>query len=202
MQKRKSIANLPQSESDVGHQHRFRKIYEDHFERLCAYAFVITNSRALAKDVVSDVFFNLWNSKTNLKEIKELKSYLFTAVKNQAINTLSKNPLNFNDSYKSMDILSVERLNPEDLMIGEELASIIHNTLEEMPAQCRLVFKMVKEENLKYQEVAQELGISVNTVKHHMVVALKKLRQKLDEHFTDTPIYKLISSSRYFFWLL
>ena len=202
MQKRKTIANLTRREADVGRQHRFRKIYEDHFDQLCAYAFVITNSRALAKDVVSDVFFNLWNSKTNLKEIQALKPYLFTAVKNQAINILSKDPLNFNDSYRSMDILSVERLNPEDLMIGEELANLIHNTLESMPAQCRLVFKMVKEENLKYQEVAQELGISVNTVKHHMVTALKKLRLKLEEHFADAPLYKLISSSRYFFLFL
>ena len=196
MQKRKTIT-LPQKESEADRHQHFKEIYEDHFERLCAYAFVITNSRVVAKDVVSDVFFNLWNSKTNLNEIRELKSYLFTSVKNQAITALSKNPLSFDDFHQSMDLLSVERLNPEDLMIGEELASAIQTTMDAMPPQCQLVFKMVKEDNLKYEEVAKELGISINTVKHHMVTALKRMRQMLDEHFTDTPVYKLISSICY-----
>ena len=193
LQKRKTIT-LPKKESEADRYHHFKVIYEEHFEDLCTYAIVITNSRALAKDIVSDVFFNLWNSKTDLKEIRELKSYLITSVKNQAITTLSKNPLSFNDFDQSMDLLSVESLNPEDLMIGGELASAIQSTMEALPPHCQLVFKMVKEDSLRYEEVAKELGISVNTVKHHMVTALKRIRQMLDEHFADTPVYKLISS--------
>ena len=192
LQKLQTAIKFPKREPEVYCHQRFRKIYEDHFERLCAYAFVITNSRALAKDVVSDVFFSLWKSKTNFDEIKDLKAYLFRAVKNQAINSLPKNTLNFDDFDHSIDLLSIERLNPEDLMIGEELAGIIDRTLEAMPPHCQLVFKMVKEDNLKYEEVAQELGISINTVKHHMVTALKKMRQVLERHFADAPVYELV----------
>lgn len=155
---------------------------------------MITNSQNSAKDVVSDVFYNLWNSNTNLGEIRELKSYLFTAVKHQAIRTVSDNPLSFESFHHRLELKSVEHLNPEDLMIGNELAEKINETLATLGPQCQLVFKMVREESRKYDEVAEELGISVNTVKHHMVAALKKMRLSLEEYAADTPVYKLISS--------
>ena len=173
---------------------RFRSIYEEYFERLCSYAFVITNSYDTAKDVVSDVFYNLWKSEVNLSEIKELKSYLFTSVKNQAIRSVSKNPMNFQDFHSNLELKSIEYLNPEDLMIGKELAAKIDEVIDSMPPKCQLVFRMVKEEKLKYDEVAVKLEITTSMVKQHMIAGLKIMRSSLNQHFTDAKVIKLISS--------
>ncbi len=180
----------------AGRSEKFREIYESYFMKLASYAFVITNSHEAAKDVVSEVFYNLWKSDTNLSEIRELKSYLFTSVKNQAIRAVSRNPKIFDDFNSQLELKSIENLNPEDLMIGNELALKIQEIVDAMPPQCQLVFKMVKEEGLKYGEVAEKLGISSSMVKQHMISALKSMRSSLDGHFSDAKVVKFISSWR------
>lgn len=148
----------------------------------------------MAKDVVSEVFLSLWKSETDLSEIRELKSYLFTSVKNQAIRAVSRDPKIFDDFNTQLELKSVEYLNPEDLMIGNELAAKIREIVDAMPPQCQLVFKMVKEEGLKYHEVAERLDISTSMVKQHMMLALKNLRSGLEGHFSDAKVVKFISS--------
>ena len=148
----------------------------------------------MAKDVVSDVFFNLWNSKTDLSEIVELKAYLFTSVKNQAIRANSSDPAKFQSHYHDEVCRSVEYINPEDLMIGKELEHFLQNVIDSLHPQCQLVFRMLREDNLKYTEVAEALDISTSTVKHHLTTALRKIRLELSDHFSETPVLKLISS--------
>ncbi|MBV6642320.1 MAG: RNA polymerase sigma-70 factor [Cyclobacteriaceae bacterium] len=173
---------------------KFKEIYETYFLKLASYAFLITNSKEMAKDVVSEVFLSLWKSETDLSEIRELKSYLFTSVKNQAIRAVSRDPKIFDDFNTQLELKSVEYLNPEDLMIGNELAAKIREIVDAMPPQCQLVFKMVKEEGLKYHEVAERLDISTSMVKQHMMLALKNLRSGLEGHFSDAKVVKFISS--------
>ncbi|MBV6644505.1 MAG: RNA polymerase sigma-70 factor [Cyclobacteriaceae bacterium] len=172
----------------------FENVYKVYFERLYAYALVITGSESTAKDVVSEVFFNLWSSDRELSTIKDIKAYLFTSVKNQALRSMSLDPIAFESFQGSLEIESVEHINPEDLMIGQELEDFVNEIIGSLPPQCQLVFKMVKQENLKYAEVAEQLGISPNTVKNHLISAMKSLRAALELHFNEVPILKLLSS--------
>lgn len=180
--------------SERDHEDYFERIYSEYFDRLFAYALVITKSENLAKDVVSDVFFNLWNAKKNLSSVKEFKSYLFTSVKNQAIRTLSSDPLHFEtESYKKA-ISFIDWVNPEELLIGKELDQFLNQVINKLPPHCALVFKMVKEDQMKYEEVADELGISVETVKYHLKTAIKKIRYELEHHFDNTKVIKWFST--------
>lgn len=174
--------------NDLDDKAYFEKVYQEYFDRLFAYALVITRSEALAKDVVSDVFLNLFSSQINLKSIKELKSYLFTSTKNQAIRSVSKDPFHFH-SEKLEDITdSIDRVNPEELLVGKELDLFLQEVINELPATCGLVFTLIRERGLKYSEVADELGISVDTVKYHVKTALKKIKAELESRYDDTRV--------------
>ena len=102
--------------------------------------------------------------------------------------------MNFQDFHSNLELKSIEYLNPEDLMIGKELAAKIDEVIDSMPPKCQLVFRMVKEEKLKYDEVAVKLEITTSMVKQHMIAGLKIMRSSLNQHFTDAKVIKLISS--------
>lgn len=194
MSKRKKIIPI---ESDGSHRKQrefFEEIYKENFDSLFAYGLIITKSESLAKDAVSEVFFNLWKAKTDLFSIKELKSYLFTSVKNQAVRILSNDPVHFHSNKYAQVTASIDNVNPEELLVGKELDEFINDVIEKLPPQCALVFRMVKEDRMKYGEVAAELDISMDTVKYHIKTALKKLRVELENHYPDTKIIDWVST--------
>ncbi len=171
----------------------FEKIYREYFRRLFAYALTITKSKTLAQDIVSDVFFNLWNSREDLYSIKELKSYLFASVKNRSISALTSNPVRFQRDDYNEALSSVDKVDPEELMIGNELHEFIRHSIDTLPPQCQLVFNMVKGQRLQHNEVAKELGISTQTVKYHVSTALKKLKKDLETHFSEAKVIHWIA---------
>lgn len=181
------------SGSEKSREAYFEEIYKQYFQRLFAYALVITRSESSAQDVVSEVFFYLWNTKTDLFAVRELKSYLFTCVKNQAIRTMSSDPVHFEIDRYDQSVASIDQVDPEELMVGKELDEFIQSTVDQLPPQCALVFRMVKERNFKYQEVADELGISNETVKYHVKTGLKKLRAELEGHLSESKWIKWVS---------
>jgi RNA polymerase sigma-70 factor (family 1) len=180
--------------SEGGFNDHFRDIYVQFFDGLIAYAVIITKSEAVAKDVVSEVFFNLWKAQTDFSSIRNIKAYLFASVKNQAIRTHSSDPILF---YADSDFRlnsSIDRIDPEELFIGDEMNSFLAEVVENLPLQCRLVFNMVKERDMKYAEVASELNISLDTVKYHLKTALKRIRSELTSHFKDNRIIRMTSN--------
>ncbi|MEM7110509.1 MAG: RNA polymerase sigma-70 factor [Bacteroidota bacterium] len=178
------------------------QVYYEKFDRLYAYAVSITHTEDLAKDVVSEVFYHLLDSGSDLKEVEFLDSYLFTCIKNEAIKVVSKSPSKFSLQDREYWELSVDKVNPEELMFGKELEDFIEKTLDSLPDVCALVFRLSREKGLRYAEVSEELGISVNTVKHHMKCALKKIRQALDEHFDDNTTIHWMTGSAVSTWIL
>ncbi len=172
----------------------FEKVYTEYFDRLFAYALVITKSESTAKDVVSDVFYGLWNSKKDLYTVKELKSYLYTSVKHQAIRAISKDFSKYHSDKYNLTIATIDGLDPEELLLGKELTEFIDKAVNKLPPQCGLVYRMIREDNLSYIEVAKELGISHDTVKHHLKTALKKLKMELEHHFMESKVVKWVSN--------
>lgn len=168
------------------------KAYKEHFEHLYSYALILTKSEDLAKDVVSEVFFNLLKANTDFSSIKLVRSYLFTCIRNQAIRMKTNDPYYYESERK--DIACMDTIDPEELLIGKELDRFLQNVIDNLPPQCGLVFKMVKEDRMKYGEVARELGISVDTVKYHLKTAVKTIKAKLKDHFEDTKVIPWFSS--------
>ncbi|MFY0608551.1 MAG: RNA polymerase sigma-70 factor [Cyclobacteriaceae bacterium] len=163
----------------------FEDVYSEYFKPLYLYARSMSKSDDIAKDVVSDVFFSLWKSKTDLNQIKELKSYLFRSVKNQVIRTLSTDPRRFDSIDTENYVHQIEMINPEEVLLAKELLSLIEKAIQQLPDQCQLIFDMAKNKQMKYAEIALELGVSESTVKSQVSRAVAVLRHSIEEQYNN-----------------
>lgn len=169
-----------------GDQGAFKQLYHLLFFRLYQFAYSFLRSKESAEEVVNDVFIRLWQKRADLGEIKRIQVYLYVAVKHASLNYLRDNKLR---TPVSVDELEVSHLrlgpNPESILITREIQGLIREAIEGLPARCKLIFKLVKEDGLSYKEVADLLDISVKTVDTQLYLALKKLSQSLLPVWTE-----------------
>lgn len=139
-----------------------------------------------AENIVHDVFLTLWERKEEIEISFTLTTYLFTLVKNRCLNFLRHKLIEeeYNSQMKEELGFKLYALEAFDYSYQseEELQEIIRRALDTLPERCREIFIKSRIEGLKYKEISDELGISVNTVENQMVTALKKLRVALKDY--------------------
>ena len=154
----------------------YKELYMLLFDGLHRFSFSLVKSREGAEEIVSDVFIKLWQIRSQLLHIENLKAYLYTTARNFSLNYIEKNARNPVSQLNDIDIETVIEFNsPEDLFISNETIKGIEQVVQTLPTQCKIVFQLVKEEGLKYKEVAAILNISVFTVRNQMSIATKKI---------------------------
>jgi RNA polymerase sigma-70 factor (ECF subfamily) len=158
----------------------FKKVYFAYYDRLFQLAKAITKSVEAAEEIVDDVFVKIWTKRTSLIHIDNITVYLYVAVKNHSLNYLSKagNVLTTNIDEVKIDFRDITP-GIEEIIITADLDRLINKTIQKMPPQCKLVFKLVKEDGLKYREAAEILNISIKTVEYHIANSLKKIAQSI-----------------------
>jgi len=163
----------------------FEMVFKSHFKALHAYALAIVKDSAEAEEVVQTVFLKLWEKRENLKISTSLKAYLYKAVYHGSINHLKHEKVRMKHSEQQLYINQQEAAS-ESMAFREEreeeLSERFKRALSLLPEKCRMVFYLSRFEELKYQEIAQRLDISVKTVEAHMGKALKTLRTQLAEY--------------------
>ena len=157
-------------------QHSFRRLYEIFFPRMFEVAKFYVRINHIAEEIVADVFIKLWKNRSNINKIENLQNYFYIAVKRQSLNALrdSDSMLFYIDSVEHE--LIIENNDPEKALFSEEYLEYIANCVQNLPEKCRLVFKMIKEDQLSYKQAAEVVGLSVKTVEMHISNALKQLR--------------------------
>jgi len=176
---------------DLDDEKAMEYIFHVYYPALCSYASSIVKSSEDAKDVVNDCFLELWNRHELLKITTSLKSYLYVAVRNAAINYLKKKkkeqkfvssqsyPFYLQDEVTSR-IEKLERI--------ENLEKRLKEAIDSLPQQCRYIFYLNRFEKLGYKEIAVKLNLSVGTVKTQIARALKKLRAEFEDVDLNNPI--------------
>jgi len=168
----------------------FENIYISHYSRMKHFAQEYVIREEDAENIVQDVFLDLWEQNVNLLLYTNLFAYLFTSVKNKCIDFLrhktvvQKTSINMQDNYirtLQMKIQSLEAFD-EQLFFEPDIETIIQNAIESLPTKCREIFILNKIEGKKQKVIAQELNISINTVENQMVIAYKKLKDKLKNY--------------------
>jgi RNA polymerase sigma-70 factor (ECF subfamily) len=150
----------------------FERYYKEHYKSFFLMSCKYLKDPAQAEEIVNDVFLKIWEDGDKIKIESSLKSYLYKAVINRSINVLNKNKRNLNHA----DINAIPEEGYELRQMEEnELMVKIYDAIEQLPDQCRRVFEMSRFEELKQQEIADKLGISIKTVKNHITIALKQL---------------------------
>ena len=164
--------------NDQGAYEQLFLYYNDRLYHL-AYSFV--RSEETAEEIVSDVFVNLWRNRARLLEIESLDVYLYVSIKNLSLKHLSRlsSGTTFSMDDLLLDQVEASALSPEELMVSKEVLREIHAAIDSLPPKCKLIFKLVREDGLKYKEIAQILNISVKTIDAQMAIAARKIAQSL-----------------------
>ncbi len=157
-------------------QGAYRELFILLHSRLKQFAYSILKSTEEAEELVSDVFIRIWQKRDQLLSIESPLLYFYTTTKNLALNRLKKQKkqlhLSFEDWLVHMNSIYFD---PEKLMLTEEMMRQIKKAVNELPPRCRLIFKLIKEDGLKYREVAELLHLSVKTIEAQMAIALRRL---------------------------
>lgn len=153
----------------------FKKLYLFYYSKLFWFAKSFVKNDEAAEEIIDDVFLNLWMQRQRLTEINNFSNYCYVSVKNKSLTHISKARLN----QVNIDDVKIEIIDSaatgEDKLICGDVTKVINNSLNKLSDQCKVVFKLVKEDGLKYREVAELLNLSIKTVEYHMGNALKQV---------------------------
>jgi RNA polymerase sigma-70 factor (ECF subfamily) len=157
------------------------ELYHLFHKKLYHFSKSLVRSSEVAEEVVEDVFVKLWSNRKTIDAIENLKVYLYVAVKNTSLNKLSarvKELVLFPFDFLDIET-EEERPNPFDAMITSEMLRRVQTAIDDLPPRCKMIFKLIREDGLKYKEVAHILNISVNTIDAQMAIAVKRICTKL-----------------------
>lgn len=169
------IIHLIQKDKDAG----IKELFDKYYRPLVAYANTYTRDLSWAEDIVQEFYLRLWKDKY-LQTIQTvaLPSYMYTSVRNSCKTFISKNDvLRYSQNIRNIEI-PVENLS----VIDEYRLSVIRKEMEDLPLQTRHVIECVVLKGLKYREAAEELNISVNTLKTLLKSGMKRLRENMAQY--------------------
>jgi RNA polymerase sigma-70 factor (family 1) len=154
----------------------YKELFFILYSSLTRFSASITKSKEIAEEIVSDVFIQLWNNRQKLSEIDDLRLYLFISVKNNSVRKLKQQ---LKKSTVSIDDLALEMdsfyISPEEKLTSAETLRSFDLAVDQLPPRAKMIFKLAKEDRMRYKDIASLLNISVKTVDHQLAIALKKL---------------------------
>ncbi|MDR2120409.1 MAG: RNA polymerase sigma-70 factor [Tannerella sp.] len=181
LEPRISVEKIKQGDAD-----EFERMFRLYYKRMCIYAENIIEDCLEAEEIVCNMFVRLWEKREQLNIRVSLESYIVSSVHNAALNYLKH--LEIENRYREKvryRLKHIDLLNPEGLdtpltdMLDRELYEQIEKAIAALPPQCREVFVSHMMYELSYEEVAEKLNISINTVRTQITRAMKKMRAAL-----------------------
>lgn len=161
-------------------QTALKSLYITYFQRLMRFASLYVSSPGEAEEIVSDTFLAVWNNRQSLPDISNFDSYIYTIVRFKAISYYRKKHMEeITLEEIPVDIFAYTETTPEEELISKEEIDHLNAAIDSLPPKCKLAFKLIREDKMKYKEVAAILDISVKTLEAHLANAIKKLRKAL-----------------------
>ncbi|HBF04821.1 MAG TPA: RNA polymerase sigma-70 factor [Prevotella sp.] len=172
-----------------GREKAYKFLYDYHYPVLCHIAEQYVHDTFLAETIVSDTIFHLWEIRTTLTISTSIRSYLAQSVRNRCLNYLHAQVQQRElvlEKGSVTDLPIMRYIQSDDYPLGrlltDELENEIMDAIDRLPEKCQQVFRLSRFEGKKNQEIAEVLGISVNTVKFHMKNALALLQTDLHKY--------------------
>jgi RNA polymerase sigma-70 factor (family 1) len=168
-------------------QQAYKELFTSLYSYLFRFAKTLVKDKETAEEVVSDVFIKVWERRKKLQKINNLKVYLYIAIRNIAFNYLEKQKRTATNPLEDIPVeLTSVHIDPEQLMITADMLALIHVAINQLPPQCRIIFKLTKEDGLKYKEVAEILNLSIKTVENQLSIALHKISKTVSFDISRT----------------
>jgi RNA polymerase sigma-70 factor, ECF subfamily len=165
-----------------GNESAFEMIFRTYYQPLCRYAYSFLEDKEEAEEVVQSAVITVWEKRKSIDIQISLKSYLYRMVRNGCLNVIKHEKIKQQHVAHEMAVTEAAYESVSQKVYATELETKITEAMKALPEQCRLVFQLSRFEELKYQEIADQLQISVKTVENHMGKALKIMREQLKEY--------------------
>ncbi|WP_242156278.1 RNA polymerase sigma factor [Aestuariivivens sediminis] len=163
-----------------GNEEAYRYLLKTYHSLLFNYAFSLTNDRAMAQDVIQEVFMNLWRDREKLDASYSLKNYIFKMTYNKFINQYHKKRAFSSIERAYMEALN-ESVDDNYTELLEKKLALVSEGISSLPKKCKETFLLSKNEGLTNIEIAEYLNISIKTVEGHLTKAYNILRERLAE---------------------
>ena len=161
----------------------FEYVFRQHYPPLCLYAFSIIGQRESAEEIVQELFYTIWKDRENIQIARSLKSYLYAAVRNQALQYHEQWNVRERHREKTLNEKGKRpELTPQEQMEYKELECVIDQALGKLPSRRSEIFKMHRMEGKKYKEIAEHFSVSVKTIEAEMTKAYQLLRQEIEKY--------------------
>lgn len=168
----------------------FELVFSKYYKPLVVYANTFMKDIPESQDIVQQVFVSFWEKRESLQIHTSLNGLLYKAVYNVCLNRIKqqKTRMNHIQEIKMTSSFSTAGERVQE----KELEKKIHGAIDRLPEQCAKIFRMSRFEHLKYQEIADKLGLSVKTVENQMGKALKIMRESLKDYITLLILFLII----------
>lgn len=181
-----------------GSQQAFRRLYDLHGAPIYQLAFHILKDEKRAEEIVQDTFLQLWDNRSKLLIEKNVKAYLYVICRNASFNKLKQYKREqqlftpFLDEHRDSEIFQ------QDDSAVQELTEVIEQILSKLPDRQQLIFRMCRLEGLSHKEIAEQLAISIQTVKNQMVTAQRFISNELQHYKKDSNGFSVLFFLLYF----
>ncbi|MCG8306987.1 MAG: RNA polymerase sigma-70 factor [Cytophagales bacterium] len=186
MSNKDEVRKLVERISLKDNERAFRDFFDLYYTRLIRLAHYYVESQHASEEIVSAVFIGVWNNRKKLMAIPRLEAYLFSSVKYKCLNYLRDNKKN---EFYSLDAyheaLRPEFKDPASDLLSKELREKVLQIINNLPPRCKLIFELVKDDGLKYREVAELLDISIKAVEAQVSKAMLTLRKEIYPYLSD-----------------
>jgi RNA polymerase sigma-70 factor (ECF subfamily) len=166
----------------AGDEEAFASVYRHYQGALDHFLTRFVKSPQLAEDLSQEIFLKIWEQREKLSELLSFRAFLFTVARNYTLNILHK----AGRSQAAMGEITRHALSQhaqsqtEDVVLSREYQEFLDRVIQNLPPRAREVFRLCRQQQLSYEEVAAQLGISRNSVKNHMVHSMKVLRTSVE----------------------
>lgn len=154
----------------------FGHLFDRYYGLIYSVSFKYLKVHELAEDMVQTSFLKIWEKRVTLNRIERFDHFLFRIARNEMTDHFRKNITRDKHRQRLRELFGEETGNPEDLLISKQNRKRIADVIRELTPQQQTAYRLSRDEGLSYQQIADEMGLSVNTVKVHISLALKALR--------------------------
>jgi len=178
------ISEITIKDITVGSRDAFRLFYDATYPSIYRFIHYLLPNREDCEEVVSEVFYIIWKQRENLLSINDMKSWLYIVCRNEAFHYLKQKEKYRNISIDDMPVdLQIDPAQHENSLIEQEMFEVYNKAIKKLPERCKLIFLMVREENMKHKEIAKILSITEGTVEQQMNIAIRKIIEIVKEYY-------------------
>jgi RNA polymerase sigma-70 factor (family 1) len=167
----------------AGSSKAFRALYSQWEPTLSSFIFQVTRSKVITAEIVQDVFLKIWITRESLVEVKDFKAYLFVISKNRAINALKKSLADLERMKKYVSEVPFNEQH-EDEDDAQLHLSLIDEAIDQLSPRQKEIFLLHRHERYSYREIAEQLGIGKESVKTHLSLAIKSIKNHIETKIT------------------